>query len=779
MLKNTILFLLLSSTLFAKNEDVTLLLSWKNQFQFAGYYMAIEKGFYDEVGLNVHIKEYDLKRNNAKEVSSQKYEFGIKHSPLIVDKLNKYSNLKFLAAINQSSPLILISKKYDTLEDIKNKTLNITENDLDNASIHAMLHFNGLSTHDYVSTNAKFNLNKFIDNKIDFRTAYSSNEPYLLKKMNIPFNIFDPKDYGYDFYSDILFTSKELIEEKPKMVKGFYSASMKGWRYAYKNIDETIEVILKHYNTQNKTKGALLFEAYTLQKLAFKDDVEFGNINSDRLKEISTALNLLGLVPKHGNINYDDFIYNIAKIDSLNTQYMVKQLYQKYHIHIRVIFILFIFTVIGVIYLRYKLKSLLLIKTIELDKSYKLFDEYTIASRTDLSGKIVYVTKAFCEASGYAKAELIGQNHRLLKEEGALDKSVYKDLWMSIKSGHVWQGEFKNITKDGSRYWTNAVISPLFDQKNSVVGYEGVRHDITIKKVLEEYNQQLKEDVKEKTLKLKKYTKYLTTLFDINPNITYVLSENRLTHVNKAFLDFTGFSSLEEFLTEHECICELFKKEKYQEENENSEIHCQMNKKVTIVKDGIEHLFTLSTQRFIADEEEQQLISLEDITEIQKLIVTDKLTGVYNRVKIDEEIDANHSYYTQHGDTFSIILMDIDFFKDVNDKHGHLVGDEVLKDFAKVMKNSIRTTDILGRWGGEEFLIICPHTDSQGAYLVAQTIRENITKHIFSRSLKMTVSAGIANINDCKDIDALLTASDEALYRAKESGRNRVESHKC
>ena len=778
MFKNIILFFLLSSSLFALNEKVTLLLSWKNQFQFAGYYMAKEKGFYNEVDLEVSIKEYNLEQDTAKDIASRKYEFGIKHSPLILDKINKYPNIKLLATINQSSPLILISKKYSTIHNIKDKTVNITKGDLSNASIDAMLHLNKIDRDDFISTKTDFNLDRFIRGEIDFRTVYSSNEPYTLTQMNIPFYTFDPKDYGYDFYSDILFTSEELIKEKPKMVEGFYNASIKGWLYAYSHINETIEVIMKHYNTQNKTRDALLFEAITLKKLAFKDNVEFGNISPSKLKEISTTFHLLGLVNKHSDINYRDFIYHIAQRDSLNAKYMMIQLYHKYNATIRIIAIILLFIILGILYLRYKLKYLLKIKTRELNKSYKLFDEYTIASRTDISGKIVFVTQAFCEASGYTKAELIGQNHRLLKEEGTLEKSYYKDMWMSITSGHTWQGEFKNITKNGSRYWTRAVISPLFDVKGEIIGYEGVRHDITIKKVLEEFNQKLEIDVKEKTLKLKKYTKYLNTLFNINPNITYVLSGNKLTHVNKAFLDFTGVSSLEEFLTQHQCICELFNKEKY-DTKLHTHLHCNLDKKIIITKDGIEHLFILSTQQFTVDKEEQYLITLEDITELQNLAVTDKLTGIYNRVKLDEEIQTNYSYFIQHNDIFSLILLDIDFFKNVNDSHGHIVGDEVLKEFTSVISKNIRTTDILGRWGGEEFLIICPHTDSQGALSIAKNIREAILNYTFPRNLNMTVSAGICDIQECKDIDALIIGADTALYKAKEGGRNRVESYQC
>jgi len=779
MFKNIILFLLLLSSLFAKNEEVSLLLSWKNQFQFAGYYMAIEKGFYNQVGLNVNLIEYDLKRDIAQEVSTRKYEFGIKHSPVILDKIDKYPNIKLLAAINQSSPLVLISKKYSTINNLNDKTINLTKDDLANASINAMLHLNDANLDNFISTKAKFSLDDFINEKIDFRTAYSSNEPYRLKKMNIPFNVFNPKDYGFDFYSDILFTSKELINEKPQVVEGFYKASLKGWDYAYSHIDETVEVILKHYNTQNRTKDALLFEAQTLKKLAIIKNIEFGNINPIKLKEISTTLHLLGFVQKNSGVNYNDFIYQIAQRDNLNTKYILLRLYHKYSDLVRTISLLLLFIIFGILYLRYKLKSLLKIKTLELDKSYKLFDEYTIASRTDLSGKITFVTQAFCETSGFTKYELIGQNHRILTEEGALEKSYYKDMWMSISSGHIWQGEFKNITKDGLGYWTKAVISPLFNEKGEVIGYEGVSHDITIKKVLEEFNQKLEKDVKEKTLKLEKYTKYLNTLFDINPNITYVLSNNKLTRVNKAFLNFTGASSLEDFLSQHQCICELFEKEKYDLNLYQDSLHCHTNKKIIMIKDGVEHLFILSTQEFTIDKVEQHLITLEDITELQNLAVTDKLTGIYNRVKIDDEIAVNYTYFLKHNDVFSLILIDIDLFKNVNDIHGHVVGDEVLKEFTNVISKHIRTSDVLGRWGGEEFLIICPHTNLKGALLVAQSIKEAIVQHTFSRNLKMSMSAGICDIQECKNIDALINGADTALYKAKNNGRNRVESYIC
>jgi len=778
MFKIILFILLLTSSLLSKNEEVTLLLSWKNQFQFAGYYMAKEKGFYAANNLSVDIKEYVQGRDNAKDVSSRKYQFGIKHSSIILDRLNNYPNIKLLAAIHQSSPLVLISQKSNILSDLKKGTLNISEDDWNNASINAMLHLNKIDTRDIISIKTEFTLSNFINKEVDFRTVYLSNEPFTLKKKNISFNIYNPKNYGYDFYSDILFTSSQLIQEQPELVKGFYAASMQGWEYAYSHIDETVEVILQKYNTQNRTREALRYEAKVLKKLALSDTVPLGNINPVKLKEIATTYYLLGLVNHYTKTDYADFIYSVAQNDSLNAIQMLKILYLKYPKYIIFLSSVFIFIIIAILYFRYKLKTLLTIKTKELNKSYKLFDEFTIASRTDLSGNIVYVTKAFCQASGYTRTELIGQNHRLLQEPHAMKQSYYKDMWMSIKSGHIWRGEFKNITKNGHRYWTKAVISPLLDKESNIIGYEGVRHDITIKKVLEEFNKKLEEEVIEKTHKLEKYAKYLNTLFDINPNITYVLKNGKLERVNKAFLVFTKVNSVEEFLENHTCVCELFIRDQHHPKVEHHD-SCNTPSKVTIRQSDKEHLFILTTQSFHLDEQERQLITLENITTIQELAIRDKLTGLYNRVKIDEEIAKNYSYYEKYQDMFALILIDIDFFKIVNDTYGHLIGDEVLKDFAKIIQNNLRSTDIVGRWGGEEFIIICPNTDKDAAYSLASTIKELIQKHLFTRNLSLTLSAGISDIQACHDIDTLLLSVDKALYRAKENGRNRIEVYQC
>ena len=790
MLQNFLTLLFLSLSLYAKSANVTLALPWKHQFQFAGYYMAQEKGFYQTSHLNVTIKEFDLKDENAKDVASGKYEFGVGHSSLILDKLNNYPDIKFLAAIHQSSPLILLSRKRDdikSIEDISGKTVMMSSDQTFSASIKAMLFSNKSTQNDYNIVDTSFDVTDIINGNADFMIAYSSNEPYELHGKGVQYAIFDPKDYGYNFYADILFTSSKLIKERPKEVEAFYKASLKGWNYAYEHIDETIAIILKYYNTQNRTKEALEYEAKTLKELAFEKNTQFGDINPIRLQGITNTYSLLGLVNNSSKPNFDDFIYKIERESSYkkNQEALNKILINFYHQHVhavRTFTVIVVLMILLIIYFSYRLKYLLKRKSVELDNSYDIFNKNISASRSDLAGNITYVTEAFCKETGYSQKELLGKNHRILKSDSVenLSKAQYKELWLTIKAGHTWRGEFKNINKDGSQNWASSVISPIFDYNKKIVGYESIKQDITIKKVLQEFNLKLEEEVQKKTIELTKNQHYLDTLFDINPNITYVLKEGKLERVNKAFLDFTGFDSLKEFLKERKCICELF------EQNKNLSKHfilpqkhteiCSLNTHVTMINGSQEHIFTITTNKFTIENEDRFLVNLEDITSLERVATTDKLTGAYNRVKIDKEIASNEEYFKEYGENFSLIIIDIDLFKNVNDVYGHQVGDEVLKTLTQVVKSCLRTTDVFGRWGGEEFMIICPNTDMNGALSLAQSVRKKVQNHTFSRAKKITISAGVSDIETSIDVQSLIGNADKALYRAKENGRNRVET---
>ena len=153
----------------------------------------------------------------------------------------------------------------------------------------------------------------------------------------------------------------------------------------------------------------------------------------------------------------------------------------------------------------------------------------------------------------------------------------------------------------------------------------------------------------------------------------------------------------------------------------------------------------------------------------------DRLTGIYNRRKLEEILSDVYYKAERYNKNFSLILFDLDHFKKVNDNYGHQIGDKVLKEISKILLNSIRKVDYFGRWGGEEFLIILPETNLQAAEKLAERLRINIEESSFSKVDNLTSSFGVASYSEEKGIEDIIQAADQALYRAKEKGRNRIE----
>ncbi|MGB3751970.1 MAG: diguanylate cyclase, partial [Arcobacteraceae bacterium] len=171
----------------------------------------------------------------------------------------------------------------------------------------------------------------------------------------------------------------------------------------------------------------------------------------------------------------------------------------------------------------------------------------------------------------------------------------------------------------------------------------------------------------------------------------------------------------------------------------------------------------------------------EDITDkkiIEKLSRTDRLTQICNRMVIDEVLEREFNRFLRNKTIFSVILIDIDKFKLVNDNYGHLIGDQVLVDFSNILKEHSRKTDIVGRWGGEEFMMICIDTEIDGAFQVAEKIRKVTENYNFEVAKKCTISLGISQIQDNDNINSLLKRVDENLYKAKDTGRNKSISDK-
>lgn len=161
---------------------------------------------------------------------------------------------------------------------------------------------------------------------------------------------------------------------------------------------------------------------------------------------------------------------------------------------------------------------------------------------------------------------------------------------------------------------------------------------------------------------------------------------------------------------------------------------------------------------------------------LEQLSVTDKLTGLFNRQKLDVKLEMEFLRARRSGAPLSVIILDLDHFKNVNDTWGHQVGDQVLVCTAQLLTARLRQTDCAGRWGGEEFMVICPDTDLEGARALAETLRQAIAAQIFPTAGHQTASFGVACCTVGDQVKTLVSRADQALYEAKHLGRNRVEA---
>ncbi len=308
-MKKIVLFILFSSVSLFGAQKVVLQLSWLNQYQFAGYYVAKERGYYQKAGIDVEIREFSFNTDLSTVIEKGQADFAVGRSSVIVDKING-KDIVALGAIFQQSPLVLLTRddtNITSVRDLRKRRIMMTKDAKETASIMAMLMANGLNEHNLQIVPHSFDIDDLIDKRVDAMASYVSNEPIRMADRGIGYRIFHPKDYGFHFYSDILFTSSAYIREHPQLTRNFYRATIRGWQYAFDNISETAEIIYKHYNTQNKTLIQLIKEGEALKRLAYNNNGIIGYLDKEQLNDIVKVYKVLGLVNK--DVDTGSFIY--------------------------------------------------------------------------------------------------------------------------------------------------------------------------------------------------------------------------------------------------------------------------------------------------------------------------------------------------------------------------------------------------------------------------------------------------------------------------------------
>ena len=501
-----ILFILITLTtfLFSNNEKkITLQLNWLHQFQFAGYYMAKEKGFYNDLNLDVEINEYKSNTEIIKEIEMKRTDFAIGRSSLIIEKING-KDIVALAAIYQESPLMLLVKKdsnINSVKDLKNKKIMITPDAKYSASILAMFSANELTINDFIVETHSFDINDLISGKIDAMSSYLSNEPIILNDKKIEYKIFHPKDFGFDFYSDILFSSSEFIKNNPKVTKDFYNASLKGWKYAFENLAETAEVIHTKYNTQKKSYIHLVKEGEILKKLAYTQNNEIGEFNENKLKNITNVFKLFGLINK--DLNIKEFIFSENYPKTINFEISKREK----NIIITLLILLFIVFCLIIYLLRKNSQTRKLLHTVINTTDDLIFYK---------NCKLQYIgcNKSFENVSGKKESEIIGKDDFELFEKDIAQIFREQDLAILNNDRLSTSDEWLKINDKKLLFQTKKI--PFKYKEKNKKGILGISRDITtLHKIQEKLKEQAYYDDLTKIFNRKAYNERIQEKFDM------------------------------------------------------------------------------------------------------------------------------------------------------------------------------------------------------------------------------------------------------------------------
>ena len=492
-----LLFFLISiffiSVQASQNKSVSLELLWTHQFEFAGFYMAKEKGFYREFDLDVDIRDGFMK-NTLEDVGTGKVDFGIASSKIIYE-VNKGGDFVALASIFQTSPYAWVVRKDSNitkLEDFVGKTVMHAEHSLDNIELLAMLKVEEVEISKVNFIPTSYNIQDLIDKKCDIMSAYVSNEPYELEQQNIEYKLFFPVEYGVDFYGDVLFTSKELLKNSPELVKSFRQASLKGWKYAFENIEETINLIHTKYNP-SLSLGHLRYEANILKQQSLYPFISIGTMDISRWSNIAKTFVDLGYID-NSQVN-DGFIYK-EKADIDKDQKLII-----------VILLSSIFTIFLIIYIFRKhnnyLKKLVKDRTKKLQIEKRNYEALSMGSIDGVllikDGKFIKANDAILTMLKYdSRDEFLNVHPSVLSPEFQPDGQLSKnkaDLMMDacLKNGSH-RFEWVHRRKDGEDFWCDISLTRIEFEGETVIHV--LWKDISRQKALEEH---LEKEVKQRT----------------------------------------------------------------------------------------------------------------------------------------------------------------------------------------------------------------------------------------------------------------------------------------
>jgi diguanylate cyclase (GGDEF)-like protein len=420
---------------------------------------------------------------------------------------------------------------------------------------------------------------------------------------------------------------------------------------------------------------------------------------------------------------------------------------------------------------------------------------------------ILYVEDEEAIREGYGRALKRISDHVMFAENGKEGLELFKtykpdivisDIKMPVMDGIEMLQEIKAIDPDCSVIFTTAhndseYLLQALELHVDAYLQKPVEKNMLKAKIEQLSNLIFREQLANKQQKeIEAQRVILQNVLDHEQNLLVVTDFQSVLFANKSFLDIFGVKSVEEFNKMCLSFLNIFLPvPRYLHQGLLSEGESfydlvtrsdDAKRIVTIVgTDAHPRAYQINISRILHEDQESYLCSMTDITKMnieklstEKKAYYDNLTGIFNRNKFNELFETELNRVKRYGNNTSIVILDIDHFKHFNDTYGHLVGDKVLKKMAETIEKRIRITDIVARWGGEEFVLLLPETPLQDAAILCETLRKAVSEIACTEAEQITASFGVAQIKSDDTMESVFKRADEALYEAKAAGRNRV-----
>ncbi len=404
-------------------------------------------------------------------------------------------------------------------------------------------------------------------------------------------------------------------------------------------------------------------------------------------------------------------------------------------------------------------------------------EESTIVAVTDSLGHFTEVNRAFCEISGFSTDELLGSTHKVINS-GFHPPEFFAGLWSTIQGGNVWRGEIRNRAKDGEIYWVDSVIVPRLDQDGAPRRYLVLGMDVTERKRGED--ELRASETRFRTLIEAARSVVVGirpdgSIMEWNPEAERIFGCRRADALGQSFME--RFLPLEERIRLAPMVQGVL---------DGEYIH-DFEMEVPDPQGNPATLLWNLTRILDSDGCPSALIGIaQDITERKAaseravyMAHHDNLTKLPNRALLRERVAFALIGAERHGQRLALLFIDMDRFKSINDTFGHDIGDLLLIEVASRVSECVRKGDTVARLGGDEFVVFLPDIREPGdASLVAGKIIESLGRpfHLAAHEVNSSPSMGIAIYPEHgQDLDTLTKRADEAMYRAKQGGRNRFE----